>query len=1083
MKPRMKPQPQLLGRMFSFPSVVMMTLGLMVSSVCGGSPQLLSQPYASATSSVAGNGDSVSPWISSDGRFVLFSSHAVDLVTNDNGFIGQNVFLCDRSSNTVTLVSANDSGTGGANGTSLGGQVSTNGRYALFVSDATDLLPGDTNGFSNVFVRDLQSATNILVSVATDGTFGNGPSSDPVMTPDGRWVAFVSSATNLVAGDTNGIMNLFLRDLVNGITTQVTAESTGASVVLSSPVITPDGRYVAFASSATRIVSGASIYSQAVINLYDSMSNTMIWTSTNASLTVSNLLQLNSYTYYTPPSSPPVISDDGRYVAFRIGGTNYLAPINGSVVAAAAVFQYDSVANTITILSTNGYPPWPGWDNAYGPAMTSDGRFVAYVQLEPSGTTNYSGVFLWDRLAGTNVLVSADANGLWPTNSTSLAPALSQDGRYVTFLSDAATLVSNTVAGGQHIYRRDMQAATTVLVDVDTNGVGSEDQTGTIPSMSTNGQSVAFSALDGGLVVGDNNNASDILLWNAAAGTNVLVSAHNSSVTFQSGNLSSSLGPISVSGNGELVAFASYATNLIPNDFNGDADVFVHNLPAGSNLLVSVGLDGNSGLGGPSFNPVISADGRYVTFVSGATNLVAGDTNGAVDIFRRDLQLGTTALVSVNSSGVSLGTGDSSFPVTSRDERYVAFLCRTNSATATKPSLFWHDMNSGSTLLVSGSVYTPDRGITMSTVGSLDGKRVAYFDNQPLLYVWDANLQANIYTNTTVGITSAALSPDGNRLLYLAANQLFVYDLNAGTNIYLCPSTIQITGSSQWSGDGRYVAFVTATNLLAADNNGTNDVYLQDLQTGNLTLVSMNQSGTASAAGASDWPVVSTDGRFVAFRSFATDILSGIVSPPSLIVFDRLAGTNTLFVTGTLDTGWTSWVSQPALSTDQSQLAFLGWDAGLVSGDLNGAGDVFAGGLKNLPALDSDSDGIPDWWMIECFGHPTGQAGDLSLAQDDADGDGMSNLQEYLAGTDPTVPTSVLALNIAPVVPGTSAVLTWTAAPGKTYQLLSTTNLNNAVWSVVPGSAGAGAAGAMGGLRSFTIPATNAPCYFRLWCD
>jgi Tol biopolymer transport system component len=1082
----MNPQPQLLGRMFSFPFVVMMALGLMVSSACGGSPQILSQPYSSVSLSVAGNGDSVSPWISPDGRFVLFSSHAVDLVTNDNGYIGQNVFLCDRSSNTITLVSANVSGTGGANGTSLGGQVSTNGRYALFASDATDLLPGDTNGFSNVYVRDLQSATNILVSVATDGTFGNGPSTDPVMTPDGRWVAFVSSATNLVSGVTNGIMNLFLRDLVNGITTQVTAGSTGVSPTVSSPVITPDGRYVAFASSATGMVAGVSRYNQTEIYLYDLVLNKMTWASTNAGLTVSNLLHLYVTPYYTMPCSHPVISNDGRYIAFRTGWTNGLVSPGVSAIAAVIVFQYDTVANTTTILCTNGYPPWPGWDDAYGPVMTPDGRFVAYVQLEPAGTTNYSGVFLWDRLAGTNVLVSADANGLWPTNSTSLAPTLSSDGRYVTFLSDATTLVSNTVSSGQHIYRRDLQTDTTVLVDVDTNNAGSVDQTGTIPSMSADGQSVVFSALDGGLIVGDNNNAADIFLWNAAAGTNVLISSHNPSVTFQSGNLSSTLGPISVSGNGGLVAFASYANNLIPNDFNGDADVFVHNLPAGSNLLVSVGLDGNSAQGGPSYNPVISADGRYVIFDSFATNLVAGDNNGAVDVFRRDLQTSTTVQSSLysytNGMGANnIGTYSITAPVCSLNGRYVAFVCFTNALTlgpgVLTNQLCWRDMNTGLTILWGGP--NPSHPISMSA----NGQRVAFFDNQSLLYVWDANLQANIYTNTTSGLTSAALSPDGNRLLYLAANQLFVYDLNAGTNLYLGFSTVQIKGSSQWSGDGRYVAFVTATNLVAGDNNGTNDVYLLDYQTGNLTLVSMNQGGTASAAGPSDWPVVSTDGRFVAFRSLATDIVSGIVNLPSLVVYDRLTGTNSLLVTGTTDTGWTSWVSQPAFSADQSHLAFLGWDAGLVSGDLNGAGDVFAGGLNNLPALDSDGDGIPDWWMIQYFGHPTGQAGDLSLAQDDADGDGMSNLQEYLAGTDPTVPTSFLALNIAPVVPGTSAVLQWTAAPGKTYQLLSTTNLSNDVWSVVPGSAGAGAAGAMGGLRSFTIPATNAPCYFRILCN
>jgi hypothetical protein len=337
-------------------------------------------------------------------------------------------------------------------------------------------------------------------------------------------------------------------------------------------------------------------------------------------------------------------------------------------------------------------------------------------------------------------------------------------------------------------------------------------------------------------------------------------------------------------------------------------------------------------------------------------------------------------------------------------------------------------------------------------------------------------LQANIYSNTIASPTSAALSPAGNRLLYVATNLLFVYDLVGQSNLFLCPNAAPIKGSSQWSGDGRHVAFVTAASLVAGDNNGVNDVYLQDLQTGTLTLVSMDQSGTTSAAGISDSPVVSTDGRFVVFRSFATNILPGIVRPPSLVVFDRLSGLNSLLVTGTTETGWTSWVSQPALSTNELQLAFQSWDAGLVSGDLNSAGDAFA--LANWPAVDSDGDGIPDWWMIQYFGHPTGQAGDLSRAQDDADGDGMSNLQEFLSGTIPTNPASVLALHIAPYISGTS-VLNWAFAPGKNfhYQVLSTTNLSNPVWAVFPGNIGT-----IGSQLFLNVPATNSQRYFRVQC-
>ena len=1041
------------------------------SSLCAGPAQLLSARNPSVAFLPGGNGDSVAPWISDDDRYVVFSSLANDLTPGGNSQQVLNVYLCDRDFNTTELVSANATGTGGGNGHSTAGQASDYGRYVVFQSDASDLVPGDTNGVSDIFLRDTFTGTTRLISVAADGGFANGASTAPVMTPDGTCVVFISAATNLVAGETNGIPDVFVRDLITQTTWLVSVGATGTNGSMATPGITPDGRYVAFFSDAQGMVAGVPGTTAGEVYVRDLLAGKTIWASTNAAATVSTVLQLGSM-----PSSHPVLSDDGRYIAFKTGWTNGTVSPGGSGVAAVIYFLYDTLNRTTTMVSTNGFAPWANCDDVYGPEMTPDGRFVAFVQREPAGSTNYSSVRLWDRQTGTNVLVSAGTNDLWPANSTSHTPALSQDGRYVTFLSDATNLVSNTVSNGLHIYRRDLQTATTVLVDVDTNGTGSADQLGAIPSLSADGQCAAFSALDGGLIGSNNNKAPDVFLWDAATGTNELISARDPLALSRSGNVVSSLGQISLSGNGGLAAFTSYASDLVANDFNGEVDVFVRDLTANSNLLVSVGMDGNSGLGGISYSPVISADGRFVTFASGATNLVAGDTNGAVDIFQRDLQMGTTELVSlilasVTTSSSSLGKYDASLPVSSQDGRYVAFLCRTNVSSALT-GLFWRDMNSSLTRVVSGNACS-NRVISISA----DGQRVAYFDSQFGLYVWDANLQANIYTNTTDRLTSAAISPAGNRLLYQTTNQLFVYDLTGNSNLFLCLSAVQIKSSSQWSGDGRYVAFVTATNLVAGDNNGTNDVYLQDLETGALTLVSLNQSGTASAAGVSDSPVVSTDGRFVVFRSFATNVLPGIVRPPSLIVFDRLSGLNSLLVTGTTGTGWTTWVSQPALSTDESRLAFQSWDAGLVSGDLNGAGDVFAGGLNNSPALDSDGDGIPDWWLIQYFKHPTGQAGDLSRWQDDADGDGMNNLQEFLAGTIPTNPGSVLALRIAADASGTNMLLNWAAVSGKNYQVLSTTNLSNPVWPVFPGSVEM-----IGSQRYFNVPATNSQSFFRIQC-
>jgi Tol biopolymer transport system component len=1042
---------------------------LAVPSLFANPPQLLSARNPYLAGAAGGNGDSVAPRLSGDGRFVVFSSSAIDLVPNANGQFYLNVFLRDRSSGSTLLISPSCTGNGGGNGDSVLGQVSANGRYVVFQSDASDLVPGDTNGVTDIFLRDTYTGVTRLISVAADGGFANGPSTQPVMTPDGTCVAFISSASNLVAGDTNGIPDVFVRDLITQTTWLVSVGATGANAIMDTPLITPDGRYVAFFSSAQNLTPGAPLNSPGEIYVRDRLANQTIWASTNAAAITASV-QSSPYGPSNYKSYHPGLSDDGRYVAFKTGSISLIPA--GTIPPPVIYFQYDTVNGTTTMLSTNGFQPWLNCDDVYGPEMTPDGRFIAYVQYEQAGGTNYSSVRLWDRQTGTNVLVSAD-HGFWPPNSTSHTPALSDDGRYVTFLSDAPYLAGNTVSNGLHIYRRDMQTVNSLLVDEDTNGVGSQDQLGAIPFLSADGSCVAFAASDGGLVAADNNNASDVLLWNPAGGTNALISVHNPQAVFQSGNLPSSLGQLSLSADGRLAAFTSYASDLVPNDFNGDCDVFVRDLAGGSNLLVSVGLDGNSGLGGPSYNPIISADGRYVVFVSAATNLVAGVINltKASDIFRRDLQNGTTILVSTNLGGSPAGHLDCLSPVSSQDGRYVAFLCRTNS-TGIQTNLFWRDLNSGATLTVFTNTH-PVLPISMSA----DGQRLSYFDNQSLLYVWDANLQANIYTNPTPSIMAAALSPHGNRLLYQTTNQLFAYDLAGASNLFSYPSSVPIKGSSQWSGDGRYVAFVTTNALVAGDNNGTNDIYLVDIQAGTLTLVSINQSDTASAAGPSDSPVVSADGRFVVYRTFATDAAAGIMRPPSLIVFDRLSGTNSLLATGTAGTGWTTWLSQPAFSLNGSSLAFQSWDSGLVNGDLNRAADVFAGDLSSWPALDSDADGIPDWWMIEYFGHPTGQAADLSRAQDDADGDGVNNLQEFLAGTIPTNPNSLLALSIAADATRTNLFLGWNAVSGKSYQVLSATNLSNPVWQVFPASIGVN-----GSQRYFNVQATNSQRYFRVLC-
>jgi hypothetical protein len=247
------------------------------------------------------------------------------------------------------------------------------------------------------------------------------------------------------------------------------------------------------------------------------------------------------------------------------------------------------------------------------------------------------------------------------------------------------------------------------------------------------------------------------------------------------------------------------------------------------------------------------------------------------------------------------------------------------------------------------------------------------------------------------------------------------------------------------------LTFVSTANLTGGDD-GTNKVYLLDFQTGTLTLVGLAGSGTGSMNALSDGPVMSGNGRFVAFRSFVVNTVIGDnTAPPNLFLLDRLTGSSSVLAIGQNSSGPILWASRPVICNNGATVAFLDMGSILVAGDLNREPDVFGASVDiNAALVDNDGDGIPDWWMMKYFGHPTGQTNDLSLAQDDADGDGVSNLQEYLAGTSPIDPASMFQL--AEKVPVNNTVdLTWPAVMGRSYQIQFKTNLTNSVWLTSPG--------------------------------
>ena len=284
-----------------------------------------------------------------------------------------------------------------------------------------------------------------------------------VITPDGRYVAFVSEASNLTPGDSNGIPDVFVRDLQGDITSLASA---GAMPFLASsselPLITPDGHYVTFYSTATNLVPG--ITNSGEIYVRDLQQGTTVWASTN-SHSILQSLRNNS----AGLSCNQAISDDGQFVAYEV------CPSTGSGI----VLRYNLATGLTDVVNTNVAGILSGLElNQRNLSMTPDGRFVAFV-INVDGID--TGVAVWDAESNITMIANLDLIQTAVTNTICDWPTLTPDGRFVAFVSDATNLTANPVVAGFHLYVRDLQAGASMLVDADTNGVGSTPSLMTFP--------------------------------------------------------------------------------------------------------------------------------------------------------------------------------------------------------------------------------------------------------------------------------------------------------------------------------------------------------------------------------------------------------------------------------------------------------------------------------------------------------------------------------------------------------------------------------------------------------------------------
>ena len=903
--------------------------------------QLISTSDAPESAVAGGGGDSGAPVISPDGRYVLFASSAGNLsLTSSNTAIPTrvlpvlNVFLRDRTNGTTSLVSVNLTGTGGGDDNSVPVDLSTNGRYAAFQSSASNLVAGDTNGATDIFVRDLVEGTTILVSVSTNGDVGNGASRSAVMTPDGRYVAFVSEANNLVARDTNGIPDVFVRDLQSGVTTLASVGAKRVTTGNSSeaPDITPDGRYVAFYSTATSLVAGT-VNSQDIY-VRDLVNGATTWASKGAGAAALSVLRASKVSCYNH-----AISADGRFVAYEASA----AP--GSIPSyPGLILRCNLDTGATDLVHTNAAIQPPTSLDFFNLDMTPDGQRIVFVASTNGTSGSTTCILLWDAGTGAITLVSGDLSNQVATNYNCDRPTIDPTGQLVGFSSTAANLTTNMLRGDWHLYLRDLQAGATTLLDADTNGVGSPIGGLTMPCLSANGRFVAFECNDGNLVPNDRNHDSDVFVRDLATGAVELITAHDPTLASLTPNGSSWLSTCGVSADGNRVAFASDADNLVASDTNGFRDVFVRDRLNGTNMRVSVGTNGFGG-DGNSFEPAISADGLYVAFTSYADNLVAGDANRASDVFVRDLQTGLTTLVSVNSSGVGSGNKDSYSPIISSGGRYVMFRSKATNLAAGSFSgtenLFVRDMQAGTNYALTAS------GLCCAAM-TPDGRFVAFVDmvggSSGKLYVWASGTGSRVYTNSYISLTSVAISPDGNRIAYWAGSSsmtLFATDLAARTNWTIGSYSFPVRPGLRFSGDNRFLAY-------AASVSARGQVYLHDFLTGTNLLVSRCYSSTSGGSDSYDSCDISADGRFIAYRSAATNIVPGDANGTrDIFLFDQQSGATTLLSVSRFGNRAANNCSRtPIFSADGQTLVFQSWASDLADADFNQGSDVVAYSLS-----------------------------------------------------------------------------------------------------------------------------------------
>jgi hypothetical protein len=455
----------------------------------------------------------------------------------------------------------------------------------LIAADAAPRVNGRSLAVSNgrvVYRRpEATSALPVTERVSLPnliGTEGNGDSFSAAISGDGKKVGFWSSATNQVTDDTNGFRDVFVRDRSTATTTRVSVGVSQANSTSEDPTLSGDGSRIAFSSLATNLVSG---------------------------------------------------------------GTN----------GESGIFLR---ANNVTTTATGVNPDSP----SLKPAISSDGRYIAFMSLAsnlvPNDTNGAQDIFVYEVATRTRVRASVASDDTQGNLDSQSPPSISDSGRYIAFWSTADNLVSGDSNGVNDVFVRDRDAdgdgifgepgaVRTVRVSVASDG-SQGNCSSAHPKISGNGRFVAFASCANNLVAGDTNGTTDVFLHDRDADEDGIFDEPDAVETIRVSLASDGIqadatintSASGLSGDGRYVVFGGSATNLVPGDTNGVADVFVHDRLTGITERMSVASNGDQSAGAANIDHTsVSSDGRFIAFGNAAGDLVTGDGNGKNDIFVR----------------------------------------------------------------------------------------------------------------------------------------------------------------------------------------------------------------------------------------------------------------------------------------------------------------------------------------------------------------------------------------------------------------------------------------------------------------